>query len=239
MTDEQKPELWVPTDVETTGLDPHRDLLLEIQVYIVKPTAPYELVEPHGFHAVIQHDQDEARALANDYVQEMHEESGLWYKLAAGMPLAQVDDDLHAYLRNHLAPRQGFLVGNSVRLDQNFIELHLPRSFEYLHYRAIDVTSIAMWARHEHGIGWMSKEAKHTATADINETLNELRWISERTQAKPSPVSSQALCVHCGQPIYRPAGGSWWHAVLRKGYPLHHAAATVDMPSGQIDTPQG
>lgn len=174
------PERWVPADVETTGLDPRVDLLLEIQAYIVEPFAPYEKVEPDGFHAIIQHDPETAFHQATPYVQEMHEKTGLWWKLRYGTPLAQVDAGLRAYLEEHLAPRQGFLVGNSVRLDQNFIEHHLPRSFEYLHYRAIDVTSIAMWARHEYGIGWMPKEAKHTAADDIEETLAELRWISER-----------------------------------------------------------
>ncbi|QDP45563.1 exonuclease [Microbacterium phage FuzzBuster] len=184
MTDE-KPERWVPADCETTGLVARDHLLLEIQVFIVEPTAPYEKVEPDGFHAIIQHDPEEAYHRADEYVREMHEKTGLWWKLRYGTPLAQVDADLRAYLEEHLARRQGFLVGNSVRLDQNFIEHHLPLSHDWLHYRAIDVTSIAMWARHEHGIGWMPKEAKHTATDDIEETLAELRWIADRTQAAP------------------------------------------------------
>lgn len=173
---------YVATDVETTGLNPaDGHLLLEIFVYIVEDTYPYRPVEPKGFHRVIQHDPEVARRAANQYVQAMHEKTGLWNKLADGTPVEQVDEELLAYLQNFMKYREGRVLGNSIRLDMNFMEAYLPQSLAFLHYRSLDVSGLAWFAHQEFNVPYYEKDedTAHSAQVDIEASLQELRHIRE------------------------------------------------------------
>lgn len=177
-------ELWAAADCETTGLSPaDGHLLLEIHLELVEPTYPFRRIAG-PFHRVSQHRAAHAYVLADDYVREMHTKTGLWGRLADGTPVEQVDDDLLDFLQVHVGRREAFLVGNSLRLDQNFIEAFLPRSAAWLHYRAVDVTSLAMWARHNLGIQQFPKDVEHTAGGDVAAMLDELRFITEQARAR-------------------------------------------------------
>lgn len=172
-------ETLVATDVETTGLSPNDGhLLLEVAVHLVSPKAPFEIIEPEGFHAVIQHDPESARALANDYVKDMHDKTGLWDRLADGTPLDEVDEKLLAYLQSHLGKREGRVFGNSIRLDMNFLDAYLPKSAGYLHYRFLDASGLAWFAHENFGVPYYEKRRTHTAEEDIQESLGELRHVT-------------------------------------------------------------
>lgn len=171
-------EYLVPTDVETTGLEPSEGhKLLEIAVYIAEPTAPFGLIDEEGFHAIIKHDRDEVYAVADDYVRDMHNKTGLWDKVENGTPLEEVDEQLLAYLQQHLGKRAGRIFGNSVRLDMNFMQANLPKSMAWLHYRFLDATGLAWYAHRNFGVPYYEKKRAHTAEEDIRESLSELAHV--------------------------------------------------------------
>ena len=183
-------DLFVQIDTETTGLNPHTtDLLLEIQVFASEPVYPYKRLDD-GFHAIIKHDRETAYNTARPFVQEMHAKTGLWDKLENGTPLEEVDKQLRDYLQKHMDIHEGRVVGNSVRLDLNAIAKHLPRTYEWLSYRVIDITSIAKWAQLEFGILPYAKEIAHTALEDIDESMAELRHIRDSI-AGSAPINMQ------------------------------------------------
>lgn len=182
---ESTPEYLVPTDVETTGLSPDAGhLLLEVAVFIADADAPFDLIEPDGFHAIIQHDRDVAYAAADDYVRNMHEQTGLWNKLESGTPQDEVDEQLLAYLQKHIGKREGRVFGNSVRLDMNFLDAHLPKSAAYLHYRFLDASGLAWYAHRNFGVPYFEKKKTHAAIDDINESIGELRHITRHLKGE-------------------------------------------------------
>lgn len=167
---------WI--DVETTGLDPHYSALLEVAC-ILTDTQLRPLREP--FHAVIkyaEHEVEVMRSECDDFVREMHDKTGLWDKLLTGRPLVSVDMQLEEYIRS-VAPerRQARVAGNSVRLDLNFLETHLPLTYDHLHYRFVDVTGIeyilGQWGLAEP----VEAEKDHTALGDITSSVTQLHGL--------------------------------------------------------------
>ena len=173
-------EFYVPTDVETTGLHPWKGhLLLELAAYVIVPSYPYEVVAG-PFEAVIQHDREKAFNQASPYVQDMHTATGLWDRLEDGEPIAQVDERFRAWLKESgVGFREGYILGNSARLDANFIDYYLPKSAEWLHYRIIDVTSLGTYSRLEFGVPVLEKVGAHQALQDIDETMAEISHITK------------------------------------------------------------
>lgn len=168
-------EIIVWGDVETTGLyanDP--DQLLEVAVLITD----YDLnvLDEHGFQAVIQHDARAMFDLADDYVKAMHDKTGLWDRLAMGLPPENVDEYLVDYIQAFQPePKTARLAGNSVRLDANFIEAFLPQVSAHLHYRVLDVSSLAFEFNEVLDVPDFEKVRTHVAMDDIRESIAELR----------------------------------------------------------------
>ena len=173
-------EKYVPLDVETTGLKPwDGHLLLEVSAAVIDP-ASLLYVSP-WFEVVIKHDVDEAREKANDYVRAMHDKTGLWDRIATeGVELEEADERLLQFLQASVGEREGYILGNSLRLDANFLEFYMPLSSAWLHYRVIDVTSIAIFAHNSFGVPPMEKTLEHRALADLRESVDELDWIKTR-----------------------------------------------------------
>jgi oligoribonuclease len=109
----------------------------------------------------------------------MHENTGLWARLATGTPREQVDAELLAFFKTCAPePKQARLAGNSIRLDMNFLEAYAPGAYAHLHYRTVDVSALAYlfekWGLVE---GHYKKAGTHEALSDIRESLAEYRWL--------------------------------------------------------------
>ena len=170
--------LWA--DVETTGLDYHRDNLLEIAAVVTNKSA----TEEYGtFESVIYYSEFEAKIIrtrAVDFVRNMHDNTGLWDRLPEGENISSVDLGLYDFIFSlSPEPRKTRLAGNSVRLDLNFMEENLPVTYSHLHYRSIDVSALAYTLSDCWGVvdGYFRKEKKHTAIDDIRESIAEYRWL--------------------------------------------------------------
>ena len=143
MTDSAKKYLlWL--DVEATGLDAASEHLLQVAAVLTDPTAT---IEYGTFERIIWYPRERVetmRAATAEVVRSMHDMTGLWSKLPSGTPHRVADEELVTWLRD-IAPerRSTRLAGNSVRLDLNFLEHHLPGTYGHLHYRSVDVSALA------------------------------------------------------------------------------------------------
>jgi oligoribonuclease len=183
--------VWI--DCEMTGLDIERDALIEIACLVTD--GELNLLDD-GIDLIIK-PPDEALVSMPDVVREMHTTSGLLDELAGGIALAEAQQLVLGYVRGHISePRRVPLCGNSIATDRWFIARDMPELDAYLHYRMVDVSSIKELARRWYPRSYFASPAKHgghRALADIQESVQELRYYREAVFVpQPGPDSATA-----------------------------------------------
>jgi oligoribonuclease len=182
--------VWI--DCEMTGLDLAVDELVEVAVvvtdYELKPLDP-------GFDIVIR-PSDAAIEQMSDVVRQMHASSGLLETLPSGVPLAEAEERLLAYLQRFTTAGQAPIAGNTIGTDRSFIVRDMPSLDAHLHYRSVDVSSIKELAKRWYPRVYYNAPAKHgghRALADILESIRELDYYRRAIFVpEPGPTSEQA-----------------------------------------------
>jgi len=166
--------VWV--DCEMTGLDLELDALVEIACLV---TDDELTVLGEGVDVVIR-PPDEALTQMTDFVREMHTTSGLIDELAAGISLADAEQQVLDYVRTVVPDsRRAPMAGNSIATDRGFIARDMPELDAHLHYRMIDVSSIKELSRRWYPRAYFAapeKQGGHRALADVRESIDELRY---------------------------------------------------------------
>ena len=167
-------------DLEMTGLDPVRNVIVEIATLVTDDDLEIVAEGPD----IVVHQPAEALAAMEDIVREMHTKSGLLPAIEAStVSLADAGAATLDFIKAHVpAPRSVPLSGNSIGTDRRFLAVYLPEIESYLHYRSVDVSTLKelalRWAP-EVVEGAPKKESTHRALDDIRESVNELRWYRE------------------------------------------------------------
>jgi len=166
--------VWI--DCEMTGLDLARDALIEIACLVTDGDLA---ILDDGVDLVIKPPAEALDQMA-EVVRQMHTTSGLLAQLAAGVTLAEAQDQVLSYVRGHVAePRKVPLCGNSIATDRSFLARDMPELDAYLHYRMVDVSSVKELARRWYPRAYFASPPKrggHRALADITESIKELRY---------------------------------------------------------------
>jgi oligoribonuclease len=176
MAQDQNNLVWL--DMEMTGLNPDTDRILEIAVVITDSALNTVAAAP----VMVVHQPDEALAAMDDWNKSTHARTGLIDKVKASvLTEAGVEDSLLAFLAQHVPSRTSPLCGNSICQDRRFLARYMPRLEAYLHYRNLDVSTLKELARR-----WrpqiakkLTKQGKHEALADIQESIDELKYYRE------------------------------------------------------------
>ena len=168
------PIVWI--DCEMTGLDLTKDALIEIAV-IITDSELHALDQ--GLDVIIA-PPPESLVDMNEIVSVMHTTSGLLESLAQGTTLADAQEQVLTYIKRFVPdPGKTPLAGNSVGTDRSFLERDMPDLTAHLHYRIIDVSSIKELARRWYPRAYYNSPTKnggHRALADIQESIDELRY---------------------------------------------------------------
>jgi oligoribonuclease len=191
--------VWI--DCEMTGLDLTADALIEVAALVTD----FDLnVLGEGVDIVIK-PPGEAIAQMDPYVRTMHERSGLLEELDGGVTLAEAEAQVLAYVREHCAEgSRPPLAGNTVATDRSFLIRDMPTLEGFLHYRIVDVSSIKELSRRWFPRAYFHAPAKrgnHRALADIQESIEELRYYREAVfvpQPGPDSDSAKALAARHG-----------------------------------------
>jgi oligoribonuclease len=167
-------------DLEMTGLDPVRNVIVEIATLVTDDELEIVAEGPD----IVVHQPAEALAAMEDVVRDMHTKSRLLPAIQAStVSLAAAGAATLEFIKAHVpAPRSVPLCGNSIGTDRRFLAVYLPEIESYLHYRSVDVSTLKelalRWAP-EVVDGAPKKESTHRALDDIRESVNELRWYRE------------------------------------------------------------
>ncbi|MBD8868849.1 oligoribonuclease [Nocardioides donggukensis] len=176
--------VWI--DCEMTGLDLVNDALIEVAALVTD----FDLnVLGEGIDLIVK-PPAEAIEQMNDFVREMHVTSGLLDELADGLTMADAEEQVLAYVKQHCPDgSRPPLAGNTVATDRAFLARDMPDLESFLHYRIVDVSSIKELSRRWFPKAYYSapsKRGNHRALADIQESIEELRYYREAVFV-PSP----------------------------------------------------
>lgn len=164
--------IWI--DCEMTGLSAENDGLVEIAVLVTDSELN---ILGDGVDVVIK-TSDEKLSSMNDFVREMHTNSGLITEIPHGISVEDAEQQILAYLESTgTVAGKSPLAGNSVYVDRLFIARDMPKLHEYLHYRTVDVSSIKELARRWYPKAYFQAPAKtgnHRALGDIKDSIAEL-----------------------------------------------------------------
>jgi oligoribonuclease len=178
-------------DLEMTGLDHRRDVIVEIATLVTDDDLN---VVAEGPDLVIHHD-DAVLAAMDPFVVEMHTRSGLLEAIrTSNVTLADAGAQTLAFIRQHVPePRSVPLCGNSIGTDRRFLAAYLPDIEEYLHYRSIDVSSVKELVKRWYpqvDAGRPNKMGSHRALDDIRASVAELQYYREQVFVPRPPESS-------------------------------------------------
>jgi oligoribonuclease len=180
--------VWI--DCEMTGLDLHRDALIEVAALVTD--ADLNLLDA-GLDVIV-HTHDDVLDTMVPYVRDMHASSGLTEQVRAStVTLGEAETMVLDYIKKYVPdPKSSPLCGNSIATDRGFLARDMPTLDEHLHYRMIDVSSIKELAKRWYPRVYQSQPAKglaHRALADIYESVQELAFYRQ-TLFVPQPGPS-------------------------------------------------
>lgn len=167
------PLVWI--DLEMTGLDISKDVILEIASIITDGNL--NIVAQGPLYVI--HQSERHLTGMNEWCQKQHTQSGLVDAVRQSTTSLE-----HAYaktvhfIRTHCEPQTGVLCGNSVWQDRIFLAKYMPEIVDYLNYRIIDVSSfkdaIGRWYPADKHTTF-KKGDTHRAHDDIKESIAELK----------------------------------------------------------------
>lgn len=164
-------------DLEMTGLDPAKNVIVEIATIITDDELN---IVAEGPDLVVFQPED-ALALMEPVVVDMHTRSGLLDEIRAStLSLEEAGRITLDFIKQHVpAARSVPLCGNSIGMDRRFLDAHLPDIEHHLHYRSVDVSSVKELVRRWYpGVlgSRGTKQGTHRALDDVRESIAEMRF---------------------------------------------------------------
>lgn len=163
--------VWL--DCEMTGLDPEKERLIEIAIIITGPQLTPRIEGP----VLAIHQSDEVLDQMDKWNQGTHGKSGLIDKVKASTIFeADAEAQILAFIGQYVPKSSSPLCGNTISQDRRFLVKYMPKLEAYLHYRNIDVSTFKELAKRWRPEVYdaFKKQQKHTALADVHESIDEL-----------------------------------------------------------------
>jgi len=168
--------VWV--DMEMTGLEPDTDRIIEVAVVV---TDMHLNVLAEGPVFAI-HQSDETLDKMDNWNKGTHGKSGLIDRVKASTVTEdEAQDKLIAFLKQYVPANKSPMCGNTICQDRRFMVRGMPKLEAFFHYRNLDVSTLKELCRRwkpELASGF-KKHQKHTALADIIESIEELKYYRE------------------------------------------------------------
>jgi len=168
--------VWV--DMEMTGLEPETDRIIEVAMVV---TDMHLNVLAEGPVLAI-HQSDETLDKMDAWNKGTHGRSGLIDRVKAStVTEAQAEAEFIAFMRQWVPNGKSPMCGNTIGQDRRFMVKYMPKLEAFFHYRNIDVSTLKELGRRwkPEMVAGFKKAQKHTALADIVESIEELKYYRE------------------------------------------------------------
>ncbi len=182
---------FVFVDIETTGLDPKADFILEVGLKVTD-----ERLNILGeWSSLIFNEDWRARIAGNNYVYQMHQKSGLIFDMDEALNDPRAHHELspalvaYAGAYNWLTNTMGLaenaipMAGNSVQFDREFLREHMPVLHAFFTYRNTDISTLKELSRRFNpelaaavASRFKKEDAVHRVLPDIDSSIAELRF---------------------------------------------------------------
>ena len=164
--------VWI--DLEMTGLNPERHVIVEIasvvtddQLNVVAQGPDIVIHQPHD---VLSH--------MESWSLEHHQASGLLDQIkASAHSNAHAEAETLSFISQFCNKGTSPLCGNSICQDRRFLVKHMPTLEAFFHYRNVDVSSVKELVKRWYpNLPRYEKEKTHLALTDIKESIGEMRY---------------------------------------------------------------
>lgn len=178
--------IWL--DMEMTGLNPDSDRIIEMAFVVTN--SELELVAESPSWAV--HQSEETLAKMDEWNQKTHGRSGLIERVRTStQDETTIENEALEFLKKYVAEGASPMCGNSICQDRRFMARYMPTLEKWFHYRNLDVSTLKelckRWQPEIHR--GFKKRSRHTALADIYESIDELKYYREHFLAAGSVKS--------------------------------------------------
>jgi len=172
--------IWI--DLEMTGLDPDKMVIIEIASIITDDRLN---IIAEGPNIAINYPEEILSGM-EEWSRTHHTASGLMDKVRSSKyGCRQAEMATLEFLQLHCKKDESPLAGNSVWQDRRFLARHMPELESFFHYRIIDVSSIKELVRRWYpALPPYEKNKSHVALEDIRESINELKYYREKVFVK-------------------------------------------------------
>jgi oligoribonuclease len=156
-----------------TGLDPEDNKLLEIAVVITGPNLEPRIEGP----VLVIHQPERELKKMDKWNRNTHGKSGLIDKVKASTTSEEeAQEELLKFIKKYVPKDKSPLCGNTISQDRRFLVRYMPKLEAYLHYRNLDVSTLKELAKRwrPEVYNGFKKRTKHTALADVHESIDEL-----------------------------------------------------------------
>jgi oligoribonuclease len=175
----RSPNYLIWLDCEMTGLDPEKNVLLEIATIVTDNNLR---VIAKGPCLTITQDKS-ALAKMDSWCWKTHTGSGLLDRMSKeGVNVKLAEKKTLAFLRRHCFAKTSPLCGNTIGQDRRFLVKYMPKLHDFFHYQSIDVSTVKQLARR-----WYTKKGEppkkkecHRALEDIMESIAELAYYRKK-----------------------------------------------------------
>lgn len=168
--------IWI--DLEMTGLEPQRDVIIEIATIVTDKQLNILAEGP----MLAIHQSDEILNGMDEWCTTQHGKSGLTQRVKdSTLNEAMAEKQTIEFLQQYVPAGASPMCGNTICQDRRFLANYMPALEEFFHYRNLDVSTIKELARRwaPEVYNGFTKDSSHLAMDDIKDSINELLYYRE------------------------------------------------------------